>query len=246
MYTLAGFKGNAVSYIDAHCHIDFEVFDDDRQAMLERASAKGIGRFIIAGVSCVGWPRQRRVASAYPGMQCTMGLHPVYLSQLDETAVLEQLSRIESLLSELGEDEAPIAIGETGIDRVQAPKSTVPLQLLSLNRHLDWAACYQLPLVLHCVRGHGLLLDVLADNKSKLQGGMVHSFSGSAEVMERYVDLGMYISLSPSVLRLRPDRARALVGRVPWQRFLLRVTPQTSPSMVWDGESQPAYTRLPN
>ena len=57
-----------------------------------------------------------------------------------------------------------------------------------------------MPLVLHCVRGHGLLLDVLADNKSKLQGGMVHSF-GSAEVMERYVDLGMYIGLSPSVLR---------------------------------------------
>ena len=100
--------------------------------------------------------------------------------------------------------------------------------------------------MLHCVRGHGLLLDVLADNKSKLQGGMVHSFGSSAEVMERYVDLGMYISLSPSVLRLRPDRARALVGRVPWQRFYSRVTPQTSPSMVWDGESQPAYTRLPN
>ena len=116
-------------------------FDDDRQAMLERASAKGIGRFIIAGVSCVGWPRQRRVASAYLACNARWATSRL-LSQLDETAVLEQLSRIESLLSELGEDEAPIAIGETGIDRVQAPKSTVPLQLLSLNRHLDWAACY--------------------------------------------------------------------------------------------------------
>ena len=101
MYTLAVFKGNAVSYIDAHCHIDFEVFDDDRQAMLERASAKGIGRFIIAG--CRASATSETCGFGHPGMQCTMGLHPVYLSQLDETAVLEQLSRIESLLSELGE-----------------------------------------------------------------------------------------------------------------------------------------------
>ena len=106
--------------------------------MLERASAKGIGRFIIAGVSCAGWPRQRRVASAC--LACNaMGLS-VYLSQLDETAVLEQLVYRIAVIG-LGEDRR-VAIGETGIDRVQAPKSTVPLQLLSLNRHLDWAACY--------------------------------------------------------------------------------------------------------
>ena len=98
MYTLPGFKGNAVSYIDAHCHIDFEAFDADRGAALARAGAQGIRRFLIAGVSYSHWSRQSRVAATHPGMFCSVGLHPVYLSQLNEAAVLEQLSGIESLL----------------------------------------------------------------------------------------------------------------------------------------------------
>ncbi|MGC6416572.1 MAG: TatD family hydrolase [Bradymonadia bacterium] len=222
MYTLPGFKGNAVSYIDAHCHIDFEAFDADRGAVLARAGAQGIRRFLIAGVSYSHWSRQSRVAATHPGMFCSVGLHPVYLSQLNEAAVLEQLSGIESLLRSRGKaNTAPVAIGETGLDRVQASKSTVPLQLMSLRRHLEWATRFELPIVLHCVRAHGLLLDVLSDYKDSLHGGMVHSFSGSVEVMRRYVDLGMYISLSPSVLRLRSDRFQTLVSGMPWQRFLL-------------------------
>ncbi len=61
---------------DAHCHLDFEAFEEDRDAALDRAREAGVKGLVVAGYEPAGWARQRALAARYPEVSVTFGLHP--------------------------------------------------------------------------------------------------------------------------------------------------------------------------
>ena len=69
---------------DSHCHLDAEEYDDDRQEVLARARAAGIRGIMVPGYSPEEWPRLAPLCRANPDVVCGVGLHPLYLHELDD------------------------------------------------------------------------------------------------------------------------------------------------------------------
>lgn len=94
--------------IDSHCHIDFEVFDNDRSLVIERAQNKGIEHIIVPGVSADTWPRIKTTCKQYKNLHACYGLHPYYIDQHSDDDLV--------LLDKWINSEKPVAIGECGLD----------------------------------------------------------------------------------------------------------------------------------
>jgi len=204
-------------YIDAHCHLDLPIFDDDRGDVVQRARDAGIEGFVLAGVDAVGWVRQRAVAKNNPGFIWTAGLHPVAASRLSRPEALGQVDELSACF--VGEAPA-VAVGEMGLDRVFANPDTLPLQREVFRAQLAYARAVDLPCVFHFVRCHGLALEILKKDGVPGRGGVVHSFGGPTEVAEAYLGLGLHLSVCATVMNPRSARLRHAIVSIP-DRYLL-------------------------
>ena len=141
------------------------------------------------------------------------GLHPWEATGHD--VVQEGLKSLEAALER---SPAPVAIGETGLDRGRRHKSNLGYQRASLMGHLRLALERDLPVVLHVVQAHGLMLDILRDLPCPPRA-VVHAFDASLEVAKGYEALGIHLSIG---------------GRVcaPNARRLHRAAPQLNRSLL--------------
>ena len=69
--------------VDSHCHLDFPVFDADRQTLLEQARQQGVTRVVVAAVKAAGWPRLWELVEQHSMLYGTLGLHPCFLAEHD-------------------------------------------------------------------------------------------------------------------------------------------------------------------
>ena len=146
--------------VDAHCHLDLEPLTSDLPRALAQARACGISDIVMGGVDVDGWDLQALLAKEYAGLHPVYGLHPWIAAKLSPELLA---NRLQELRSRIVGAERPVAIGETGLDFAKFKSSTREAQLASLRSHLALAQEFSLPVVLHVVRAHGLMLEVLRD-----------------------------------------------------------------------------------
>lgn len=75
-----------MTLVDAHCHLDFEAFDADRDEALDRAAAVGVRAIVIPGVHPAQWSRAATIVNrGHPNVRLAMavGLHPEHLGSFD-------------------------------------------------------------------------------------------------------------------------------------------------------------------
>lgn len=200
--------------------------------------------WICAGVSPERWRRQVEVSRDLPGVWHGFGVHPWAIRGEEARDNLPEWLHVlaQALEGTLG--VSPVGIGETGLHRIKGGEpADLALQEQSLLAHLELANTYQLPLIFHCVNAHGRLLDILGSEGVPF-GGMVHSFSGSVEVMKRYVSLGLMVSFSGLITRPAARRAREAVASIPEDHLLIETdAPDQRPVGV--GEEESPFTWLP-
>ena len=220
---------------DTHCHLDFEPFDDDRATACERARGLGVQAVHIPGVFPAQWSRARTLARRHSvgGMQIGsgVGIHPQFIATLTSAELDAGLADLEGRAMR----EQAEAIGECGLDGPVAKRGGVSLdeQVRVLDVHLEVARTLHLPIVLHVLRAHGFALDVLQRHGALRAGGVLHSYSGSAELVPRYAELGWSFSFGGVVTRANARRPHAAVRAVPANRLLLES----------DGPDQPLLGR---
>lgn len=139
-------------------------------------------------------------------LRFSVGLHP----QVDEG----DLARLEEWIDRLG----ACAIGELGWDKRRSPLS-LEAQTRRAEQQLELAKARGLPVVVHVVGAHGLALERLA--RYAPLSGVVHAYSGAAELVPRYLALGLSISFGPSVLLPSARRPLEALQRVPLERLLV-------------------------
>lgn len=216
-------------YVDSHCHLDDEAFDADRDEVVARARACGIGGFMLAGVDPQTWQRQRQLAATQRGFWWSAGLHPIAVVR----STSEQRTRALQALPECFRGvHAASALGETGLDARFVPRDSLEVQLEAFREQVAIARAHDVPLILHVLgRGtHLRAIEWLERDGVPRRGGVVHSFSGSAETVPQWLALGFAISFSGSVVRPAAERAQRAAAAVPLDRLLIETdSPDLAP-----------------
>lgn len=220
--------------IDSHAHLDDVAFDEDREATLDRARAAGIGALINVGFDEARWATTLALATAHPTIYAVLGLHP-HEAQSWDRAVAERLR--EAL-----RHPRVAGLGEIGLDfyRDYAPHDR---QRVAFRAQLALAQDGGLPVVLHSRAAEEETVATLAE--AGITRGVLHSFSGSLEVAERALDLGLHISLTGPVSYPNAEHQRELARQIPLDRLLLETDcPYLAPQARRGKRNEPAFLRF--
>ncbi|MFT3923674.1 MAG: TatD family hydrolase [Myxococcales bacterium] len=225
---------------DSHCHLDDDAFDADRGEVLARARSAGLTGIVVPGYEPAEWADLAHFCEQDPLLCCGVGLHPWYVPTLEAGA-------LEAALQELPASAArarAVAIGECGLDGAKARRggASMELQKRVLERHLDVASALALPVILHCVDAHGALLELLERRGPLTRGGVMHSYSGPADLIARYARLGLYFSFAGVVSHENAKRPRKALCGVPLSRLLVESDgPDQAAEGAGSRRSEPAH-----
>ncbi|MFP4105553.1 MAG: TatD family hydrolase [Phycisphaerae bacterium] len=197
--------------IDSHVHLQDPAFADDLEQVLSRASQARIEKMIINGTKETDWLRAARIGSL-PGCRCCFGLHPWF--------VPDRSDMWETNLNRVLDAYPAVGIGEIGLDRWIEPRDESAQEEV-FRRQLAIARERDLPVMVHCLRAWGWLMDVLRGEDPLERGMLIHAYGGPAEMLEEFADMGAYFSFAGNVLEPKRKKAREALAAVPAERLLI-------------------------
>jgi len=177
-----------VTLIDSHCHLNYEGLAERQEEVLANARARGVGGFLNISTRQCEWDHIVSTAERNPDVWATVGVHP---HEVDSHADLGA-----SALVEAAKHPKVVAIGECGLDYYY-DKSDRAAQRERFQAHIDAARESGLPLVVHTRDAEADTAEMLG--RAVEEGdvrGVLHCFTGSAELARKALDFGFFISLS--------------------------------------------------
>jgi TatD DNase family protein len=177
-----------MSLIDSHCHLNYEGLAERQEEVLDHARERGVRGFLNISTRQREWNDVIAVADRHPDVWASVGVHP---HEADAHPDLGAAALIEA-----ASHPRVIAIGECGLD-YHYDKSDRAAQRERFEAHIDAARQTGLPLVVHTRDAEDDTAEIL-DRAVKQGGvsGVLHCFTGSAELARKGLDLGFYVSLS--------------------------------------------------
>ncbi|KAK4774105.1 hypothetical protein SAY87_029124 [Trapa incisa] len=199
---------------DAHCHLQDPRILARVPQLIELAGNHGIVRFSVNGVHEKDWPLVKQMNEDFPCTVPNFGLHPWY--------VLDRSPNWFKTLKQLFEVTPTAAVGEIGLDKGSHGKSIdFDDQVLVFTQQLELAKELNRPASVHCVRAFGDLLDIMKRVGPFPCGVVLHSYSGSAEMVPQLAEVGAYFSFSGLNMSMKESKAKRILKAVPLERMLL-------------------------
>ncbi len=220
--------------VDSHCHLDFPDFAPERDGVLVRARAAGVGHFLTIGTGLARFPDVRAVAESARDIDCTVGVHP-------HDAKDEPLSGPDVLLKESVHPKV-VGFGESGLDYYynHSPRE---MQIGNFRAHIAAARIAGLPLVVHTRDAEDDTIAILQEEQAKgAITGVIHCFTGTARLARAALDLGFHISVSGIATFKNSQTLREIIKDVPLDRLLVETdAPYLSPQPVRGKRNEPAF-----
>ena len=220
--------------IDSHCHLDSEQFNDDREAVIERALAAGVETMVAIG-SGDGPPDLEvgvRLADRYPFIYATIGVHPHDAAKADA----ETYPR----LAELAWHPKVVAIGEIGLD-YHYDHSPRDLQRRAFASQLALAAELARPVVVHTRDAEEDTAAMVAEAGAAGVRGVLHCYTGSHRLAEAAISAGWHVSFS-GIATFKKWDDDALIRLVPDDRLLVESdSPYLAPVPNRGKRNEPAW-----
>lgn len=217
---------------DTHAHYDDEAFQSDRDQLLASLPEQGVSLIMDCGCDIVSSAHALELAHKYDYVYCALGIHP-------EQAGEERKGDLDVIAQFLESEPKAKAVGEIGLDyhwEDNAPRET---QLDLFERQLALSKDLNLPVIIHDRDAHQDTLNLLHKYQPK---GVLHCFSGSVEMMEEVVDLGMYIGLGGAVTFKGAKKPVRVAREVPLDRLLLETDcPYMAPTPYRGKRNQSSY-----
>lgn len=225
--------------IDTHCHLASERFDPDRSEVLRRAREAGVTDLVVPSVAPSDFAGIRAMAAADPGIHAAYGIHPQLLPELPASGDDMLLAVLDMGLAAGG----AVALGECGLDGPCA-EAGAPMerQVRLLKAQLALARHYRLPVLLHCLKAHDALLAVL-EAEPLPAGGILHSWSGSAEQVAPFARLGLGFAFAGPITFENARRGPAAARAVPRELLLLETDAPDQTPRPHHGRCEPAHLR---
>ncbi|TRZ77338.1 TatD family deoxyribonuclease [bacterium] len=225
--------------IDSHAHLDHELFDPDRDEVIQRAFENGIKKIITVGCDLNEMKEAIKLAEKYDNIYAAIGLHPDEADKCMGNSPASnrqssrggRIARVVGELKKLAKYPKVVAIGEIGLDyfRSDNPPSSADYGVARQKElfivQLKLAQELNLPVIIHCRASDNkpgdayddLLLslrEVMTEeerrgNLKKFQG-VIHCFCGTREHAKQFLDLGFHISFTGNITYFKKDDAELL------------------------------------
>ena len=194
---------------DTHAHYDDSRFDEDRDELLKNLLSTNISYIINCACDYNSCLKTLSMAEKHKNLYAALGFHPHEAESLTES----DFQKIKALFSH----EKVIAVGEIGLDYYY-DFSERDIQIKVLRKQIELANELSLPVIFHDREAHEDTMNILKELKPK---GVVHCFSGSAEMAKEIVKLGLYIGIGGAVTFKNARRPIEVVESIPLQYILL-------------------------
>jgi TatD DNase family protein len=226
--------------IDTHCHLDVPAFDADREEVIARAKAAGVTDLVVPAIGPSSWEPLLSFQRTHPGIHVGLGIHPQFLPALDSGDDADHLEALDAIRSRGG----AAAIGECGLDGPTAERVPLDRQSEVLRAHLSLARRHRLPVLLHCLKAHEKMIALLSEVGPLPAGGVMHSYSGGADRVRVYAELGLHFSFAGPVTYEQARKVPLAVRAVPRDRLLLETDAPDQAPRPHRGRSEPSHLPL--
>jgi len=219
--------------IDSHVNLHAPQFDDDREAVIERARAAGVKLMVNISDKVSHFDKVRAVADA-ADIWCTVGTHPHDAKENPDLSAGD--------LIRLTEDPRVVGVGETGLD-FHYDLSPRDVQAKVFRAHVAAARETGLPLVVHSREADALMGDIL---EAEYTAGpfrlLMHCYTSGAELAARVAALGAWFSVSGIATFKAAEDVRAVIADMPAERIIVETDcPYLAPVPHRGRRNEPAY-----
>jgi TatD DNase family protein len=223
-----------VRLIDSHCHLNYEGLVERQAEVLENARERGVTGFLNISTRQREWGDIVSVAEREPDVWASVGVHP---HEADAHPDLGAAALVEA-----ADHPRVIAIGECGLDYYY-DKSDRAAQRERFQAHIEAARQTGLPLVIHTREAEADTAEILeAATKDGGVTGVLHCFTGSAELARKGLDLGFYVSLSGIVTFKNAADLQATAKWLPTDQMLVETdSPFLAPVPHRGQKCEPAF-----
>ena len=220
--------------IDSHCHLNYEGLVERQAEVLDNARQRGVSGFLNISTRQREWGDVVAVAEREPDVWASVGVHP---HEADAHPDLGAAALVAA-----SNHARVIAIGECGLDYYY-DKSDRAAQRERFQAHIEAARESGLPLVIHTREAEGDTGEML-EEAVKRGGvtGVLHCFTGSAELARKGLDLGFYVSLSGIVTFKNAQDLQATAKWLPADQMLVETdSPFLAPVPHRGRKCEPAF-----
>lgn len=218
--------------VDTHCHLYFDRFDEDRATVIAAMALAGVCGAVVVGIDDESNRKAAGLAQKYPQLRYSAGLHPT-------SEFPSSFSAADYLQVWFEGDEAPVAIGECGID-LHWDTNSLDRQREVFIAQLEFAAGRDLPVIVHTRDADRETCDCL--RAVPAARGVLHCFNGSELLLKFALDAGWYVSFAGNLTFPRAQELRDAAQRVPLERLLVETdAPFLAPQPVRGKRCEPAH-----
>ncbi|MDR0273344.1 MAG: TatD family hydrolase [Clostridiales bacterium] len=217
--------------IDTHAHYDNERYNDDRNDVIRALPQNGVEMIINVGCDIKTSKASVKLADAFPHVYASVGFHPHYVKNLTEKNLPEILT--------LCEHKKAVAFGEIGLDFFHnfSPQET---QRYWFKRLLEILPALELPAIIHSRDANNEVFAAIEN--SAVRNGVIHAFSGDADLARAYLEMGFHIGIGGVVTFKKADSLKEVVAAVPLDKILLETDcPYLAPEPFRGKRNESAY-----
>ena len=223
--------------IDTHSHLFVEEFDEDLPAVIERARDSGVSKVFMPNIDDTTVEAMLNVCTAYKGYCFPMiGFHPTSVGA-------DSLFRIYEMKKLLSGEHPFVAVGEVGMD-LYWDKTFLREQQRVLDKQIEWALEYGLPVVLHCREAFDHIYNVLKPYQQTPLKGIFHSFTGTSEEACRIMEFADFMIGINGVVTFKKSTLPEVLKNIPLERIVLETdSPYLTPVPNRGKRNETAYVK---
>ena len=237
---------------DTHCHLYWHKFDEDREAVIQRAIEAGVAKMLVPGTTLETSQQAIELAEKYEQVYAAVGVHPTDAETFSENILKE--------LYTLAGHEKVVAIGEVGLDYYWVKESEKQqTQKRILNSQVQMAEALNKPLVIHLRESNDATQGPVFDDFFELinpwlekwirqnhvlasKPGVLHSFNGEQTLAHKALQAGFLLGVTGPVTYPKNESHRNMIQSLSLERLLIETdSPFLSPVPFRGKRNEPAF-----
>jgi TatD DNase family protein len=221
-------------YIDTHVHLNSDALFNEADHYIKKARDKQVEAFIVIGFDHETNKRALKLAHEYDFVYASVGYHPTEAKAIND----DDFKLLETYLN----DDKVVAVGECGLD-FYWDKEFIDKQIEVLKKQIELSKAYDKPLSIHMRDASEKLYDTLKAY-APLKG-IMHCYSGSVEMADKFLALGLHISLGGPVTFKNAKTPKEVAKIVPIERLLIETdAPYLAPHPYRGKQNDSSYLPL--